>query len=70
VRLAGYAAGLRFEDIPAEIVGRAKECIADTVAAIVCGAALPWSRIAMPSRSAAYRLERNQPQRVGCVGFQ
>ena len=45
VRLARYAAGLRFEDIPAEIVGRAKEYIADTVAAIVCGAALPWSRI-------------------------
>ena len=45
VRLARYAAGLRYEDIPAEIVGRAKECIADTVAAIVCGAALPWSRI-------------------------
>ncbi len=45
VRLARYAAGLRYEDIPAAIVGRAKECIADTVAAIICGAALPWSRI-------------------------
>ena len=45
VRLARYAAALRYEDLPAEIVERAKECIADTVAAIVCGAALPWSRI-------------------------
>jgi 2-methylcitrate dehydratase PrpD len=45
VRLAEYAAALRYEDLPAEIVARAKECIADTVAAIVCGAALPWSRI-------------------------
>lgn len=45
VRLARYAASLRYEDIPPEIVARAKECIADTVAAIVCGAALPWSRI-------------------------
>ena len=45
VRLAQYAAALRYEDIPAEIIGRAKECIADTVAAIICGAALPWSRI-------------------------
>ena len=45
VRLARYAASLRYEDIPADIAGRAKECIADTVAAIVCGAALPWSRI-------------------------
>jgi 2-methylcitrate dehydratase PrpD len=45
VDLARYAAALRYEDLPAEIVVRAKECIADTVAAIVCGAALPWSRI-------------------------
>lgn len=45
VRLARYAAALSYEDIPAEIVERAKECIADTVAAIICGAALPWSRI-------------------------
>ena len=45
VRLARYAASLRYEDIPAEIVARAKECIADTVGAIVCGAGLPWSRI-------------------------
>jgi 2-methylcitrate dehydratase PrpD len=45
VRLAQYAAALRYEDLPGEIVTRAKECIADTVAAIICGAGLPWSRI-------------------------
>jgi 2-methylcitrate dehydratase PrpD len=45
VRLAEYAAALRYEDLPAEIVRRAKECVADTVAAIICGSALPWSRI-------------------------
>jgi 2-methylcitrate dehydratase PrpD len=45
VRLAQYAAALRYEGIPPEIVRRAKECIADTVAAIICGADLPWSRI-------------------------
>ena len=45
VRLAEYAAALRYEDLPAEIVRHAKECIADTVAAAICGAALPWSRI-------------------------
>ena len=45
VRLAQYAAALRYEDLPAEIVARAKDCIADTVAAIICGASLPWSRI-------------------------
>ena len=45
VRLAEYAAALGYEDLPAEVVQRAKECIADTVAAIICGSALPWSRI-------------------------
>jgi 2-methylcitrate dehydratase PrpD len=45
VRLAEYAAALRYEDLPAEIVRQAKECIADTVAAAICGSALPWSRI-------------------------
>ena len=45
VRLAEYAAALRYQDLPAEVVRRAKECIADTVAAIICGSALPWIRI-------------------------
>ena len=45
VRLAEYAASLRYEDLPAEVVRQAKECIADTVAAAICGSALPWSRI-------------------------
>ncbi|MGH7059753.1 MAG: MmgE/PrpD family protein [Stellaceae bacterium] len=45
VRLAEYAASLRYEGLPPEIVRRAKECIIDTVAAIICGAVLPWSRI-------------------------
>ncbi len=45
VRLAEYAAGLRYEDLPAEVVACAKDCIADTVAAAICGSALPWSRI-------------------------
>jgi 2-methylcitrate dehydratase PrpD len=45
VRLAEYAAALRYQDLPAEVVRRAKDCITDTVAAIICGSALPWSRI-------------------------
>jgi 2-methylcitrate dehydratase PrpD len=45
VRLAEYATALRYEDLPPEVVQRAKDCIADTVAAIICGSALPWSRI-------------------------
>ena len=45
VRLATYAAGLRHDDIPPEVLRRAKDCIADTVAVIVLGNGLPWSRI-------------------------
>ncbi len=44
-RLARYAAALRYEDLPAEIVQTAKDCIADTVAAAICGADMAWSRI-------------------------
>jgi 2-methylcitrate dehydratase PrpD len=45
IRLARYAAGLRYEDLSAAVVQQAKNCIIDTVAAGICGSALPWSRI-------------------------
>src|SRR5216110_168737 len=45
VKLAEYAAALCYEDLPAAVVAAAKDCIIDTVAACVCGSALPWSRI-------------------------
>lgn len=45
VRLAEYASGLRFEDLPPAVVQRAKDCITDTVAVIVLGNGLPWSQI-------------------------
>src|SRR6516165_9726537 len=45
IRLAEYAAALRYEDLPAPVVQQAKDCIIDTVAAAICGATLPWSRI-------------------------
>jgi 2-methylcitrate dehydratase PrpD len=44
-RLAEYAAALAYDDLPAAVVRRAKDCIADTVAACICGAPKPWSRI-------------------------
>jgi 2-methylcitrate dehydratase PrpD len=44
-RLAAYAAALRFEDVPPAVLQRAKDCITDTVGAIVFGAELPWSRM-------------------------
>jgi len=44
-RLAEYAAALRYDEIPADVVQRAKHCITDTVATIIFGHQLPWSRI-------------------------
>ena len=45
VRLAEYAAGLRYENLPKEVIAAAKDAIIDTIAACICGSALPWSRI-------------------------
>ena len=44
-QLAEYAAFCRFEDIPSDVVERAKQCIADTIATVIFGYELPWSRI-------------------------
>src|SRR3954449_10210518 len=45
VTLAEYAAALRYEDLPMEVIACAREAIIDTAAAAVQGSALPWSRI-------------------------
>src|SRR6187549_1707329 len=45
LQLAEYASALRYRDIPAPVVQRAKDAIADTIAAIAFGAHLPWSRM-------------------------
>src|SRR5438477_5325834 len=45
IRAAEYAAGLRYEDLPTEVIAAAKDAIIDTIAACICGSALPWSRI-------------------------
>jgi 2-methylcitrate dehydratase PrpD len=44
LKLAKYASSLRYEDLPGAVVQRAKDAIADTIAAIAFGAHLPWSR--------------------------
>ena len=44
-KLAQYAATLRYEDIPAEVKQRIKNCITDTVAVILYGGKLPWSEM-------------------------
>ncbi|MFZ1094386.1 MAG: MmgE/PrpD family protein, partial [Xanthobacteraceae bacterium] len=43
--LADYAATLRYEDIPGDVIERAKQCITDTIATIIFGSDLPWSRM-------------------------
>jgi 2-methylcitrate dehydratase PrpD len=43
--LAQYAAALRYEDIPADVLDRAKQCVVDTIAVIIFGYDLPWSRM-------------------------
>jgi 2-methylcitrate dehydratase PrpD len=44
-RLAEYAVGLRYEDIPPDVIATAKQCIADTIATVIYGYDLPWSRM-------------------------
>ena len=44
-QLAEYAAAVRYRDLPADVVQRAKDCIADTIATVIFGYDLPWSRI-------------------------
>jgi 2-methylcitrate dehydratase PrpD len=44
-QLAAYAASVRFQDLPAAVVQRAKDAMADTIAAVLFGHDLPWSRM-------------------------
>ena len=44
-RLAQYAAALRYDDIPAAVRQRIKDCITDTVGVVLFGGQLPWSQI-------------------------
>lgn len=42
--LAEFAVNLRYENIPPEVIERAKDCVIDTVAACVFGSQLPWTQ--------------------------
>jgi 2-methylcitrate dehydratase PrpD len=42
--LAAYAAGLRYEELPADVIQRAKDCLIDTVAVVIFGYRFPWSQ--------------------------
>ncbi len=43
--LAEFATQLRYEQIPADVLDRAKACVIDTVGACTYGSTLPWSKI-------------------------
>ena len=43
--LADYAVAVRYEDLPPMVIQRAKDCITDTIGAMICGAELPWSKM-------------------------
>jgi 2-methylcitrate dehydratase PrpD len=43
--LAQFAAGLRYDDIPAPAIAIAKACIIDTVGVVLFGSTMPWSKI-------------------------
>ena len=45
LRLAEYAATLRLDDVPADVVRRARNTLTDTVGTIVFGYDLPWSQM-------------------------
>lgn len=42
--LAAFATGLRFEDLPADVVARAHSILLDTLGVALAGASMPWSR--------------------------
>ena len=43
-QLAHYAVALRYRDIPAEVISRAKDCLLDTITVALYGSTKPWSQ--------------------------
>ena len=62
-KLAEFAVNLRYEDIPPEVIERAKSCIIDTVGAAAFGAHLPWSQIII-----AYAQRNSAPGGASIIG--
>ena len=42
--LARFSAGLRFEDLPSEVVGRLKLSVLDSIGVCLHGVTLPWTK--------------------------
>ena len=53
--MAEFIAGLRYEQIPADVLARIKLLILDSLGCAIYGAKLPWSRILIDSLSAVDR---------------
>jgi 2-methylcitrate dehydratase PrpD len=45
--LARFAIGLKYEDIPADVVAKAKDCILDQLGVELIGSTLDWNKIAL-----------------------
>jgi aconitate decarboxylase len=63
--LARFCARLHYDDLPPEVVGHLKKCIADTLACGVFGSTLPWSRQVL---AMCERLGRSGPAIVWGTG--
>ena len=42
--VAEFAVGLRYEDLPAEVIAYAKQCILDSLGCGIFGAPTPWAK--------------------------
>src|SRR3954467_3470708 len=51
-QLAAYAVSLRFEDLPAHVVERAKHCLIDAIGCAIFGRRFPWSAMVLAEASA------------------
>jgi 2-methylcitrate dehydratase PrpD len=51
-QLAVYAVSLRFEDLPAHVVERAKHCLIDAIGCAIFGRRFPWSAMVLAEASA------------------
>ena len=45
-KLARHVRGLRFEDLPPEVIEKAKDCILDQIGVELIGSTLEWNKIA------------------------
>ncbi|MDO8596338.1 MAG: MmgE/PrpD family protein, partial [Sulfuricaulis sp.] len=46
-QLGAYIAGLRFDDLPAEVVAKAQACVLDALGCCLLGITLPWTRMVL-----------------------